>query len=645
MCGITGFLDLSQSRSRDDMLRIARDMGDRIRHRGPDEGREWVDAEGGLAFAHRRLSIIDLSAGGRQPMLSKSGRYVLSYNGEIYNFRDLRTQLEATGSVFTSQSDTEVLLEGLCQWGIEKTLTRVVGMFALALWDRKERTLALARDRLGIKPLYWGRQGNHIFFGSELKSFFPHPDFTAAVNRAALSDLVSFNYIPGPDSIYADVSHLGPGCVARIDAQGNIHFAKYWDVTEVARQGTENQLDISDAEAETRLDELLCAAVRDRMISDVSLGTLLSGGVDSSTVTALMQSASDVPVKTFSVGFTNQEFNETGHARSIAEHLGTEHNELILSDQDALDVVPKLSHMFCEPFADSSQIPTYLVSVMARRHVTVALSGDGGDEAFGGYNRYLAGATLWPRISGIPTPVRRMIADITTRIPDASYDQLAQFLPKGRRPSQLGDKISKVSGMLECNNLDEFYNRVVRFWNSAESVVIGGVDGRSQEMLRSGVSNLQGPIERMQLKDMLTYLPGDILAKVDRASMATSLEARVPLLDHRVIEFAWSLPMNMKIRDGQTKWLLRRVLERYVPKDLFERPKAGFAVPLGDWLRGPLRDWAEDLLSEEALNRSGLFHAIPVRAKWQRHLAGQHHEHYALWSILMAQDWHRTWMA
>ncbi len=644
MCGIAGFLDLAKSRPHDEIMRIAHAMGDSIRHRGPDEGGEWADADSGLTFAHRRLSIIDLSVAGRQPMHSTSGRYVLAYNGEIYNFHALRIKLEAKGAAFKGHSDTEVLLEALAQWGVEKTLPQLIGMFAIALWDREERVLVLARDRMGIKPLYWGCQGSQIFFTSELKSLFAHPDFKPTVNRSALSDLVAFNYIPGPGSIYADISHLEPGCFTRIGSGGEVQTTRYWDLLEVARRGHANRLDISDAEAIFQLDSLLGDAVNSRMVSDVPLGALLSGGVDSSAVTALMQSASATPVKTFSIGFGEDEFNEADHARAVASHLGTEHHELILNSSDALDLVPKLSRMYCEPFADSSQIPTHLISAMARQHVTVALSGDGGDEVFAGYNRYLAGANVWPRIAGIPAPVRSLMAGALKGVPDAAYDRMAMLLPRGRRPSQLGDKMIKFAGLLEAHDVDEFHAQVVRFWDDAGSVVISGSDNASWSERAGGVGTISDPVERMQAMDMLTYLPGDILTKVDRASMAVGLEAREPLLDHRVIEFAWKLPMNMKIRGGETKWLLRRVLERYVPRELTERPKAGFAVPLGDWLRGPLKDWAEDLLSEEALAQSGLFHAAPVRKKWLRHLAGNRHEHYALWSILMAQDWHRTWM-
>lgn len=645
MCGLAGSLDSTKSYSHDALLRIASAMGDSIRHRGPDESGEWADAEAGIAISHRRLSIQDLSQAGRQPMRSASGRYVLAYNGEIYNFQDLRKRLEAQGCAFKGHSDTEVLLEALALWGVEKTLPQLVGMFAFALWDQQQRSLILARDRLGIKPLYWGRQGGRLFFASEMKCLFAHPDFKPEVDRSALSDLVAFNYVPGPRSFFQCISSLQPGCFARINANGRDELIRYWDLCEVAAKGSQNRFELSDGEAVAQLDTILGDAVRGRMIADVPLGAFLSGGVDSSVVTALMQAASNKPVKTFTIGFDEGEFNEAEHARAIANHLGTDHHELYVSSRDALDVIPNLSRMYCEPFADSSQIPTHLISAMARQHVTVALSGDGGDESFAGYNRYLAGQNLWPRFQAIPAPLRGLAAKVLQTVPHAAYDALGSVVPERRRPSQLGDKMHKFAGMLGSRDLDQFHARVVRFWDNVNAVVVGGAESTTWNDKAQSVHNIANPIERMQALDMISYLPGDILTKVDRASMAVGLEARVPILDHRVVEYAWGLPMNMKIRGGETKWLLRQVLDRYVPRELIERPKMGFAVPLGDWLRGPLREWAEDLLSESSLMQAGLFHPAPVRDKWQRHLAGQCHEHYSLWSILMAQDWHRTWLA
>ena len=644
MCGIAGFLDLSKARSPKNLSLIARAMGDKIRHRGPDEGQEWLDAQAGVAFAHRRLSIIDLSAAGRQPMISSSGRYVLIFNGEIYNFQKLRKSLETIGTPLKGHSDTEVLLETLACWGVEDTLPRLIGMFAFALWDREKRVLVLARDRLGIKPLYWGRQGNHLFFASELKCLFAHPDFRPEVDRAALSDMVAFNYIPGPRSIYAGISHLPPGCFIRIDPDCDIQMKQYWDVVSVVNNGIKNQISLSDADATAHLELLLGEAISDRMVSDVPLGAFLSGGVDSSTVTALMQSLSASPVKTFTVGFEENSFSEVPHARAIADYLGTDHHEIILSSREALDIIPILSEMYCEPFADSSQIPTHLVSAIARKEVTVALSGDGGDEVFAGYNRYLAGQTLWPRATQMPMPVRELMAWMLRTLPHSMYDGLADMLPRRLTPPLLGDKMSKVADLLDSRSLNEFHARAVRFWKDASTVVIDGTAGSFGDEQAARLLGMPETVDQMQLLDMLTYLPGDILTKVDRASMAVGLEARVPLLDHRVIEFMSSLPTNMKIRGGETKWLLRRVLDGYVPRRLIDRPKMGFAIPLGEWLRGPLRDWAEDLLSEEMLMRTGLFHPNSVREKWHRHLSGSHFEHYSLWSILMAQNWYLTWM-
>jgi asparagine synthase (glutamine-hydrolysing) len=645
MCGIAGVYDLAKLHSSEELKTIARGMGDSIRHRGPDEGSEWLDANAGLALAHRRLSIIDLSAAGRQPMASASGRYILAYNGEIYNFAELREQLAHVGASFRGASDTEVLLEAIAHWGAEETLPRLIGMFAFALWDREGRELVLARDRLGIKPLYWGRQGRQVFFGSELKSILAHPDFQPKVDRTALSGLVALNYVPGPQSIYADIIQLRPGCVIRINERGDSHSTSYWDAAQAAVLGTDSPHQLSDADAEEHLDSLLGDAVQRRMVADVPLGTFLSGGVDSSTVAGLMQAASASPIKTFSIGFENDEYDEARYAKAVAGHLKTDHHELYLSNREALEVIPRLPGMYCEPFADSSQIPTYLVSAMARDHVTVALSGDGGDEVFAGYNRHLVGQTLWPKVSGIPFPVRSLAARMLRCVPHSVYDRAAALIPQRRRPSQLSDKMMKVAGLMESPSLKDFYHQVVRFWHDTTSIVVDGGSNASTSAITANVPNLSAPVAWMQVLDILTYLPGDILTKVDRASMAVGLEARVPLLDHRVVEFGLSLPMDMKIRHGETKWLLRRVLDRYVPRNLIDRPKKGFGVPLDIWLRGPLRDWAEDLLSERSLAQTGLFFPAPVRQKWQRHLRGEQNEQYALWSILMAQDWYKTWIS
>ncbi|MEQ8667408.1 MAG: asparagine synthase (glutamine-hydrolyzing) [Rhodospirillales bacterium] len=643
MCGLAGALALSNSRSNEELARIGNAMGNAIRHRGPDDDAEWTDAEAGLVLAFRRLAIVDLSAAARQPMTSYGERFVILFNGEIYNFRDIRRELEAQGLTFEGHSDTRVLLEALASWGPDKTLSKLVGMFAFALWDRRERTLLLARDRLGIKPMYWGRQGSFTFFGSELKALRAHPDFVPRIDRTSVEQLVRFNYVPGPESIYRDIRQLEPGTYVTIDRDGGARHVRYWDAFELASSAFGRRAALSPEVAEEALAEILEDAIERRMIADVPLGVLLSGGIDSSLVAAIMQARSAKPIKTFSIGFADDEFNEAGHAKAIAAHLGTDHHEQILSPEDALAVVPELPSIYCEPFADSSQIPTHLVSQMARRHVTVALSGDGGDEVFAGYNRYLAAHSIRPRLAQLPAAIRHLAAWMMRRTPGELMDRIAVLLPKSRRPSQIGDKARKLADLFDADDTKTFHRRVTQFWSGAPSFVIGAPgEDRGPAAFDRDVTGAT-VVETMQLVDLLTYLPGDILTKVDRASMSVGLEARVPLLDHRIIEFSWTLPESLKIRDGQSKWLLRRVLDRHVPRHLTERPKAGFAVPLGTWLRGPLRDWAEDLLSAESLRDIGLFDAAPVREKWVRHLSGRDQAHYDLWSVLMTQAWARAW--
>lgn len=644
MCGLAGFLDFSKSSSAQVGLSIAQSMAQHIHRRGPDDGGAWVDEDAGVALAHRRLSIIDLSQAGHQPMKSASGRYVIAYNGEVYNFTDIKTELETGGVAFNGHSDTEVLLEAIARWGVEKTLPRLIGMFAFAVWDRETRTLTLARDRLGIKPLYWGQHGQTILFASEPQCFFAHPNFKAEVDRQALTGLVGFNYVPGSGSIFQNVSKLEPGTIVVVGPDGNAVTSRYWDVVEVVRAGLRSPFMGSWDEAETELERLLSDSVQRRMVSDVPLGALLSGGVDSSVVAALMQQASTTPVKTFSIGFAEDDFNEATHAKAVADHLGTEHHELYVTGQDALDVIPNLSRMYAEPFADSSQIPTYLVSAMARQHVTVALSGDGGDEVFAGYNRYQAANGMWPKLSPLPLPLRQLAAGMIGCVPENAWGRAALMLPKSRRPPQLADKMTKFAQLMGARDLDAFYARVVKMWDEPASAVVGGAEVLSRAWQNGVNEAVSDPVQRMQVRDLMTYLPDDILTKVDRASMAVGLEARVPILDHRVVEFAWSLPKDMKLSAGETKRILRGVLYRHVPKDLIERPKMGFGIPLGEWLRGPLREWAENLLSEKALKDAGLFEPGVVRKKWQRHIAGATSEHHGLWSVLMAQDWHQTWM-
>lgn len=650
MCGFAGFLGGAALFGGGRAAPVATAMADCIRHRGPDHGGLWLDPDSGVAFAHRRLAIVDLSAAGEQPMESRSGRYVTIYNGEIYNHLDLRRQLEAEGHCgeWRGHSDTETLLAAIDAWGMRGALERSIGMFALALWDRRDRALILARDRLGEKPLYYGwqgqGQGSAFLFGSELKAFRPHPAFEGEIDRDSLTLLMRHGYIPAPHSIYRGISKLMPGCFATLRAgRRELEVETYWSAAEVAELGTREPLTASPAEAVESLEHLLMDAVGQQMIADVPLGAFLSGGVDSSTIVALMQAQSTRPVKTFSIGFYEEEYNEAAHAKAVAEHLGTDHTELYVTAEEAMRVVPQLPEMYDEPFADPSQIPTYLVSQLARRSVTVSLSGDAGDELFGGYNRYKMTAAFWRRLSMAPRPLRGVLAGALTSVSPRTWNRLASavepILPESLRMRVPGDKIHKGAGVLKSASAAELYHGLVSSWRDPEALVVGGrepptlLTGRTPDL--AGLSE----IERMMALDMITYLPDDILAKVDRAAMRVSLETRVPLLDHRVVEFAWRLPIDYKIRGGQTKWALREVLYRHVPKALIERPKMGFGVPIGEWLRGPMRDWAEALLDSGRLAREGYFRPEPIRRMWQAHLEGNVNEQYKLWIVLMFQAW------
>jgi asparagine synthase (glutamine-hydrolysing) len=625
-------------------------MAGSIRHRGPDHGGIWLDPDAGIAFAHRRLAIVDLSAAGDQPMESHSGRYVTIYNGEIYNHLDLRRQLEEAGHSFewSGHSDTETLLAAIDAWGVRGALERSIGMFALALWDRRERQLILARDRLGEKPLYYGWQGEGqeaaFLFGSELKALRQHPAFAGTIDREALTLLMRHAYVPAPYSIYQGILKLMPGCFATLRAgRREPEIEAYWSAADVAERGRREPLTASPTEAVESLEHLLMDAVGQQMIADVPLGAFLSGGVDSSTIVALMQAQSTRPVKTFSIGFHEEEYNEAAYAKAVAEHLGTDHIELYVTPEEAMRVVPQLPEMYDEPFADSSQIPTFLVAQLARRSVTVSLSGDAGDELFGGYNRYKMTAAFWRRLSMIPRPLRGALAAGLTSVSPRTWDRIASavepVLPDSLRMRGPGDKIHKGAGVLKSASADELYRGLVSSWRDPEALVVGGSEPST--LLTGGAPDLAGlsEIERMMALDMITYLPDDILAKVDRAAMSVSLETRVPLLDHRVVEYAWRLPIDYKIRGGQTKWALREVLYRHVPRSLIERPKMGFGIPIGDWLRGPMRDWAEALLDRRRLEQEGYFRPEPIRRLWQAHLEGNVNEQHKLWIVLMFQAW------
>jgi len=579
-------------------------------------------------------------------MFSVSGRYVIAFNGEIYNHLDLRTELgrSKAAASWRGHSDTETLLAGFDAWGIRKTLEQAVGMFAFAVWDRQSNTLTLARDRLGEKPLYYGWMNGVFLFGSELKALKAHPVWKGEVDRGALSLYMRHNYIPTPYSIYKGISKLRPGCLLTVSlAQREPAIAAYWSGAKVAVEGVANIFTGSAHQAVNDLEVLLKDAVRQQMMADVPLGAFLSGGVDSSTVVALMQAQSSRPVQTFTIGFNEEGYNEAVHAKAVAKHLGTDHTELYVTAEQALAVIPRLPSLYDEPFSDSSQIPTFLVSQLARQHVTVALSGDAGDELFCGYNRYQMTANLWRKLAAVPRPIRRMAAMMLTSVAPQSWDRfaarLAALAPSTARFANVGDKLHKGADVLSCQSSDALYLGLVSHWHDPASIVIGGHEPPT--LLNGELPDLEGldDVQRMMALDMLNYLPDDILTKVDRAAMGVSLETRVPFLDHRVAEFAWTLPQSMKLRDGQAKWALRQVLYRYVPKEMIERPKMGFGVPIGDWLRGPLREWAENLLSEERLSGDGFFNSSIVRAKWNEHLSGKRNWQYPLWDVLIFQAW------
>lgn len=658
MCGFAGFLghgSASMHPSHALFQHLAVAMAQQIAHRGPDDSGVWVDAETGIALAHRRLSILDLSSAGHQPMVSAGDRYVMVFNGEIYNHLELRRELE-TGSlpidmqphpsskVWRGHSDTETLLAGFEAWGVEVTLKKTVGMFAIALWDRAERTLCLARDRMGEKPLYYGWQDGTFLFGSELKALKAHPAFRAEINRDALTLQMRHNYIPAPYSIYRGIAKLQPGCLLTVSmSRREPCVMPYWSTKQAVVDGLRQPFLGSVGEAVDALDKLLKEAVSRQMMADVPLGAFLSGGVDSSAIVALMQAQSGRPVKTFTIGFREKGYNEAEHAKAVARHLGTEHTELYVSPKEAMDVIPRLPTLYDEPFSDSSQIPTFLVSQMTRQHVTVSLSGDAGDELFGGYNRYFWAKALWRKLERFPPSVRRALAISITRVPSSKWNNLfsmmSPLLPKRLRYANPGHKLHKLSELLSAQRPEQIYHRLVSHWEHPEDIVIGASEPSTALTNDAEWPEFVDFEHRMMYLDAITYLPDDILVKVDRAAMGVSLETRVPFLDHRVVEFAWRLPLSMKIRDGQGKWILRQVLYKYVPKELIERPKMGFGVPIDSWLRGPLRDWAEELLSPSRLLQEGYFNPIPIRAKWDEHLSGQRDWHYYLWDVLMFQAW------
>jgi asparagine synthase (glutamine-hydrolysing) len=672
MCGFAGFL-ASNITEMVNPEEVVSQMALAIAHRGPDDSGVWTDAHAGIALGHRRLSIVDLSVAGHQPMRSASKRFVIAFNGEIYNHMELRAELEDYSEIkseWRSHSDTETLLAGFETWGVEQTLKKTVGMFAIALWDCEEKKLTLARDRFGEKPLYYGWVGSGknaaFLFGSELKALRAHPEFTNSISRKSLALFMRFTYVPAPHSIYQNIFKLEPGCMLSICGNlrsapseplrppailGGLLLRRWWSLADVVQAGAQNQI-IDQTEVLQGLEHRLSEAVRLQSLADVPLGAFLSGGVDSSSIVAIMQQQSMRPVKTFTVGFEESGFDESPYARAVAEHLGTDHSELFVTVAEAQSVIPGLPTMYDEPFADSSQIPTHLVCRAARQQVTVALSGDAGDELFGGYNRYFWGPRIWRRLSWLPYPARQLVGSIIRSVPIAGWDTLSRpfnaLQGSNQGISHAGDKAHKLASRLSSvRNMDDLYGSLVSEWQDPAQVV-KGVCTLSGAAILSFQSTLDDPLPvqgadhhqlRMMYKDSMTYLPDDILCKIDRAAMSTSLETRVPFLDHRLVEFAWQLPLSMKIRDNEGKWVLRQLLYKYVPRELIDRPKAGFGIPIGQWLRCQLRDWAETLLAESRLQNEGYFHPAPIRQQWAEHVSGQRDHTASLWTVLMFQAW------
>lgn len=657
MCGLTGLID-PQRRDGDALSGIVGTMTGRLRHRGPDSGGVWTDDELGLGLGHRRLSIVDLSAEGHQPMLSASGRYVIVFNGEIYNFAAMRSELAIVGSAYRGHSDTEVLLTAIEHFGLDGALERAVGMFALALWDRKERKLHLARDRIGKKPLYYGWAGKSFVFASELKAIAAHPNFTPAVNRDALTAYFRYQYVPAPHSIWQGIHKLPAGHRLTIDPADLFRNDRislpdqavcYWSMKEASESGAAQPFMDGPEEALDLLEATLSQAVAERMIADVPLGSFLSGGVDSSLIVAMMQAQSRDPVKTFTIGFNEGFYDEAAAAREVARHIGTDHTEFTVTPGDALSIIPSLSEIYDEPFADPSAVPTAQICKLARTKVTVCLSGDGGDEVFAGYGRYALATRLGERFERVPRWLRSVAGRGMTGVPvgvwDAALQGIAGRALPGLRGGISGDRVHKLASLMGAGDGDALYHALISLNRDPENLVRHGREPLSPFTDPAQASELANPLHRMMYRDTISYLPDDILVKVDRASMAVGLEVRAPLLDHRVIEMAWRMPPAMLNMDGRGKWPLRQLFDRYLPAEFRERPKQGFSVPIAEWLRGPLRDWADDLFDGVRMEDDGLLNPAPVRKMWAEHLSGNRNWAAHLWTVAMFQSWRRRWLA
>ncbi|WP_129645580.1 asparagine synthase (glutamine-hydrolyzing) [Peristeroidobacter agariperforans] len=642
MCGIAGVLRASGFRNEAELAAL-RQMAARIAHRGPDDAGVWTDPDAGIGLAHRRLSILDLSALGHQPMVSASGRYVISYNGEIYNFGELRAELIALGQSFKGHSDTEVMLGAIDAWGPESAIRRATGMFAIALWDRKERALTLARDRLGEKPVYYAVCGNVLLFGSELKALRAHPAWRGQIDRRGLALLLKHNYIPAPHTIYDTARKLAPGCMLKVTLSGerlSLHESFYWDAKSAVAEAVSHRL-LTAEEAIDETERAIRLAVEKQLVADVPVGAFLSGGIDSSLIVANMQKCSALPTRTFTIGFEEEQFNEAPFAREIATHLGTQHTELILTPRDILQTVPRITEIYDEPFADSSQLPTFLVSQLARQSVTVSLSGDGGDELFAGYDRFSHALARWKSVQAMPRSVRAAAAGAIDSLSEESLDAILQGLatvvPSWRKKRALPSRLRTNARFWRARSVDDIFEELISYWSSPP---VNGIaaDWPQRVVTPAGLDDMQ----RMMFTDMCRYLPDDILVKVDRAAMAVSLETRVPLLDPKVVETAWRIPTAIHRRDGRGKWVLRQLLARHVPEALFDRPKRGFAVPIPQWLRTDLRDWAEDLLDTKAIAAGGYFDPSIIEKRWREHLRGDMDWSFHLWGVLMFQAWQRT---
>ena len=647
MCGICGFYSGVKSTNYNTIAK----MSLAISHRGPDGSGSWLDKNSSMVLGHQRLSILDLSEAGSQPMQSSSSRFVITFNGEIYNHLQLRNEIEESNSnlIWRGHSDTETLLESIELWGVEVALQKIDGMFAFGLWDKKKRSLMLVRDRIGEKPLYYGWQGDGVnkafLFGSELKALKAHPEFKGEINRDAIALQFRHNYIPAPYSIYKNIFKLLPGHYLILSENDlNNHIFKkskaYWSLAKCAINGNSNHLILNEKDIETDFEKNLKLSIKKQMISDVPLGAFLSGGVDSSTVVALMQCQSDDPIKTFTIGFNESDYDEANYAKKIAKHLRTNHTELYISPKEAMDVIPKLPNIYDEPFSDSSQVPTFLISQLAKQNVKVALTGDGGDELFCGYNRYLLSKKFWNLLNLMPLSTRKILSRLIQSISPQKWNKISKILPIFfSKYANFGDKMHKGANVLKAKTIDHLYYMLTSHWQNPTEVVLESQEGGT--FLTEFKPCLDGlnSQEQMMVLDFLSYLPDDILAKVDRAAMSLSLETRTPFLDHKLIEYVWKIPHSYKIRKGKGKWILRQILNKYVPPSLTERPKMGFGVPIDSWLRGSLRDWAENLLDEKKLMQEGYLNAKLIKNKWNQHLSGKMNWHHHIWNILMFQSW------